>query len=68
MLCPTCTKLAFQYTKKLCLRCQAPVTKSICALCELCSNSDKQCSACLKKLQNSSVKKHYYGGCGNCRK
>lgn len=68
MLCPTCIKLSFQNTIKKCMRCQGQIIKSIASLCDNCSNTEKQCSACLKKLQNSAIAKHYYGGCGSCRK
>lgn len=68
MLCSSCIKLAYKHTNKKCLRCQGRIAKSIASLCDLCSNSDKQCAACLKKIQNSAAAKHYYGGCGSCRK
>jgi hypothetical protein len=68
MLCPNCSKLTYQYLNKKCLRCQGGVLNTISIICETCSARDKQCSACLKKVDNSAVKKNYYGGCGACRK
>lgn len=68
MLCPNCSKLSYQYTNKTCLRCQGSATTTISILCENCSARDKQCAACLKKVDSSTTKKHYYGGCGACRK
>lgn len=68
MLCETCSKLSFQYTKKICIRCQAEVLNNISILCEQCSAKEKQCAACLKKIQNTSPSKYRYGGCGACKR
>lgn len=51
MMCENCSKLAFLYTKKACVRCQSSVIISLAVLCELCSFGDKICSVCLKKIQ-----------------
>jgi len=60
MMCPSCSKLAFLYTKKSCIRCQGDVIANIAALCEQCSITDKLCSVCLKKIIPASSKR----GCG----
>lgn len=67
MFCIGCNKLSYQYTNKICMRCQATVTNTISMICDSCSASAKQCSACLKKVQND-VKTNYYGGCGSCKR
>lgn len=64
MMCPSCSKLAFLYTKKKCLRCKADVTISIAVICDLCAGKDKVCSVCLKKLQSVIPRA---GGCA-CKK
>ncbi len=61
MMCASCSKLAFLYTKKSCLRCKADVLVTIATICELCSTKDKVCSVCLKKIPTVTSKK---GGCG----
>ena len=68
MLCPTCSKLAVVYLNKKCIRCQGGVLQNISVICDTCSSREKQCSACLKKVDNNPNKKHYYGGCGSCRR
>lgn len=68
MLCSTCIKLAYQNTVKKCLRCSGQIIKSIAVLCDLCSNSSKQCAACLKKINSLTASKPRRGGCGSCRK
>lgn len=68
MMCPTCSKLAYQVTNKKCIKCQGAVFNTLSVLCDLCSNTNKNCSVCLKKVDNSAVKKHYYAGCKACGK
>lgn len=68
MLCPNCSKLAILYTNKRCLHCQSIVLQNISVICESCSTKNKKCSACLKNINNSQNTKHYYGGCGSCRR
>jgi len=64
MMCSNCSKLAFLYTKKQCMRCQGVVVVNVAVICELCSTNDKICSVCLKKLTPLQPKS---GGC-NCGK
>lgn len=68
MFCVGCTKLSYQYTKKICMRCQATVNNTISMICDTCSATAKQCAACLKKVKNDANVKHYYGGCGSCKR
>ena len=68
MFCPNCLKLAYLHTKKPCLKCQGEVLNTISVLCEFCSNTEKICAVCLKKVNNSATNKFAYGGCGHCRK
>jgi hypothetical protein len=68
MLCTNCKKLLFKYTIKNCLRCQISVNNTLYSICENCSLSAKQCAACLKKMQNTTTTKHYFSGCGACKR
>lgn len=67
MLCTNCSKLALLYTKKSCIKCQGDVLNNISVLCETCSNVDKVCAVCLKKVQTYLVNKLKNGGCSACR-
>lgn len=61
MMCASCSKLAFLYTKKSCLRCQGEVVITIAVICEICSTKEQICSVCLKKIVNNPPRT---GGCG----
>ena len=50
MFCDNCSKLSYFTTAKICTRCQGKVLNNISVLCEVCSVSYKQCSACIKKI------------------
>lgn len=63
MFCSSCVKLSYLYTKKPCMKCKGDVLNNISVLCETCSNSNKTCSACLKKMETPRPT----GGC-NCGK
>jgi len=63
MLCFNCNSLSFTYTKKKCARCQAETTTNLSVLCENCSNKDKVCAFCLKKVE--PIRKRASGRC-NC--
>lgn len=67
MFCPNCSKLAILHTKKTCIRCQGEVFNNLSVLCETCSGTEKICSICLKKTQNSLAAKLATAGCGPCR-
>lgn len=61
MMCSSCSRLAFLYTKKICIRCQGEVAVNIAVICEICSIKNKICSVCSKKIQNQPPRT---GGCG----
>lgn len=67
MFCPNCSKLVLLHTKKPCIRCQGNVMNNLSVICEFCSNTDKVCSVCLKKMQNSQADRLKTAGCGSCR-
>jgi hypothetical protein len=50
MLCSSCAKLAYIPTQKKCIRCQGAVAISIAILCDFCSNTEKKCAVCIKKI------------------
>jgi transposase len=65
MFCSACLKLAKFVTRKKCIKCQAEVLNNISVLCEQCSNSQKICSVCLKKIVDQ-LKQLRHRGCGRC--
>jgi len=65
MFCSNCAKLALLVTQKKCIKCNALVLNNISVLCESCSNSQKICSVCLKRI-NPDPRKQSYRGCGRC--
>lgn len=67
MFCINCSKLVLLYTKKTCIRCQRDIMNNLSVICEFCSNTDKVCSICLKKTNNSQLDKFKTAGCGPCR-
>lgn len=67
MLCSNCSKLAIHHLKKKCIHCQGEVLQNISVVCDRCSSQTKQCSACLRKI-NETPKRQYYGGCASCRR
>lgn len=67
MFCITCSKLVILQSNKICLNCQGIVNNNISVLCEFCSNSEKICSVCLKRVNNSAVDKFKNAGCFSCR-
>jgi hypothetical protein len=66
MLCSGCSKLSQLHTNKKCLRCQGDVYLNISRLCETCSATDHQCSACLKKIVDPDSRRVKLTGCGHC--
>jgi hypothetical protein len=66
MLCPNCMKLAMLHSNKICVRCQGQIINNISVLCETCSNKEKQCSVCLKKIIPQAIRNAGRGcGCGH---
>ena len=68
MLCENCKKLAALPIKKICMKCRGFITINISCICDNCSNSEKVCSVCLKKVFSiqEKNKKHYKGSCKSC--
>ena len=64
MICSNCSKLAYLYTNKNCLRCQGNVTVNIAVICEVCSANSNNCTICLKNIPKNPPQS---GGC-NCGK
>lgn len=54
MLCSNCVKLAFVNTKKSCIKCHGTILTNISILCDFCSNTEKQCAVCLKRVISES--------------
>jgi hypothetical protein len=51
------------------MSCKGAVYNNISVLCESCSNNNKCCAACLKKVYSgleNPLYKNYMGGCKNC--
>lgn len=65
MLCVNCSKLAMLVTKRICIKCKSVINNNIFILCDLCSNTEKVCSVCLKKI-NIESKQQRYRGCNKC--
>lgn len=60
MMCASCSKLAYLFTKKPCARCKGEVVITIASICEICSTNGKVCSVCLKNIVAPRASK----GCG----
>lgn len=52
-MCVNCSKLAYIFTKKSCLRCKSEVVVNIAVICEVCAGKENNCSVCLKKINNT---------------
>ena len=65
MFCTNCLKLAILVTNKKCIKCNGTVLNNISVICESCSNSNKLCSVCLKKI-SGDLRKQGYRGCSRC--
>jgi hypothetical protein len=61
MMCLNCARLAFLFTKRVCIKCNSVVLNNLSVLCESCSNVAKICSVCLKKIEQQHNR-----GCGRC--
>ena len=69
MLCSSCQRLmSALHTLKKCLRCQGQVVGSLPTICETCSNTNKLCAACLKKLPDpkTAALGNRKIGCNSC--
>ena len=71
MFCPECNKLAIIKAKRVCVRCKGEITNNISCICDKCSNEQRICSACLKKLSighGGAIKYPIRPGCRSCGK
>lgn len=70
MLCSICSKLLRLATNKKCVKCQGSVYNNISIICDICSQNEKACSACLKKVYNNPIENPNYHskttGCKSC--
>lgn len=69
MFCPSCSKLASMPAHKTCVKCQGIIANNISCICDQCSNDQKVCSVCLKKIDvtHSGQNKLRFGtGCKAC--
>lgn len=64
MICDRCLKLSNLFTKRNCKKCKAEIYSNIAVLCNNCSNIDKVCAICLKKIVNHNSLRTC-GKCGN---
>lgn len=65
MFCSNCSRLAILFVHRICIRCGLEVLNNLSVLCERCSSSEKVCSICLKKI-NNSVNHQRNRGCSGC--
>ncbi len=65
MTCSNCSKLSFMTANKECKKCKLAVHNNISIICDDCSQKQKMCSVCLKKIP--AISKREYG-CGACKK
>jgi hypothetical protein len=69
MLCLECIKLAILQTTRICIRCQGTILNNLSCICDNCSNDQKVCSICLKKISigtSGQNKKVLKPGCRSC--
>jgi hypothetical protein len=50
MFCISCAKLANRSDNRICIRCNRTININISCICDGCSNEQKLCSVCLKKI------------------
>lgn len=65
MLCEHCKKLSIIQVNKKCYKCSNYVGMNISNICDICSNINKICSACLKKISNDRKSLSNCKKCGN---
>ena len=68
MLCINCSKLAFVSSPRNCLRCNGTILNNLSVVCDNCSNSERLCSVCLKKMISPAVRNRSRSNCGSCGK
>jgi hypothetical protein len=62
MLCESCAKLALILKIKYCFRCRKEIKYNLYVICENCSNNNRICGICLKKI--SKPNKRICDTCG----
>jgi hypothetical protein len=66
MICPNCLRLALLTANRKCMRCQGDVFNNLSVICDGCSDKDRQCSVCLKKIVPPANRNKSQGcGCGS---
>lgn len=68
MLCVNCSKLSILPASRECRSCKSKLFTNMQIICDNCSDKNKTCSICMKKMQNSIGLKLKFSGCGNCGK
>ena len=68
MLCNSCSKLALMPASRTCVRCKGIIFNNISVVCDNCSNLEKLCSICLKKMYDSGSKQRPRSNCSSCGK
>lgn len=66
MLCTNCANLAVLNTHRICLRCNGMIYSNIAVICDNCSNSEKLCAICLKKIYNAANRVRTKSNCSGC--
>lgn len=64
MICNNCATLSSMFSKKQCLKCNLEIFNNKYVICENCSDRDRVCAICLKKMITKNKK---LSGCGACK-
>lgn len=70
MICLNCEKLAFSQQNKKCINCSADINYKQHVLCNSCSEQQKVCCVCIKKIfkQENLKFKSFSSKCNTCGK
>jgi len=69
MLCLNCQKLNLVLSNKKCVRCNNVINNQLSHICNNCSDTEKICAICLKKIINTNITKNFkFNGCNSCGK
>ncbi len=68
MLCTSCSKLITVIANRKCVRCQGIIATNLAIICDNCSNLEKMCSFCLKKMGMGTQSNKRKSGCRTCGK
>ncbi len=66
MLCEVCSKLASMPSNRICLRCKGIISNNLSVICDNCSNQERLCAMCLKKLYSISKINRPQSNCSHC--